>query len=187
VKPRAPLQTQMLICGLGGQGVLFITRLINEAAALTGQDVISSETHGMAMRGGSVVSYIRIGNYKSPLIRAGQADVILALSENELLLYSHLLKDNCQIYVNMPRAKKYCSINATRIAKVLGTPIVTNLVLLGYAAGHASFPIDYNLLKKVLKHISPDKVFAMNSAALEEGIKAANSDQPCANSPEQAT
>jgi Pyruvate/2-oxoacid:ferredoxin oxidoreductase gamma subunit len=60
-------------------------------------------------------------------------------------------------------------------------------VLLGYAAGHASFPIDYNLLKKVLKHISPDKVFAMNSQAMEEGFKAANSDQPCANSPEQAT
>jgi indolepyruvate ferredoxin oxidoreductase beta subunit len=174
VTQKTPLQTQLIICGLGGQGVLFITRLINEAAALMGQDVISSETHGMAMRGGSVVSYVRIGNYKSPLIRAGQADVILALSENELLLYSHLLKDNCQMYVNMPRGKKYCSINATRIAKELGTPIITNLVLLGYAAGHSSFPIEYSLLKKVLKNISPEKVLAINSQALEEGFKAAN-------------
>ena len=180
---RTPLQTQMLICGLGGQGVLFITRLINEAAVLMGQDVISSETHGMAMRGGSVVSYVRIGNYKSPLIRAGQADVILALSENELLLYSHLLKDNCQMYVNMPRGKKYCSINATRIAKELGTPIITNLVLLGYAAGHASFPIDYSMLKKVLKHISPDKVLTINSQALEEGFKAAHTNSSDAHAP----
>lgn len=181
---KTPLQTQLIICGLGGQGVLFITRLINEAAALMGQDVISSETHGMAMRGGSVVSYVKIGNYQSPLIRAGQADVMLALSENELRLYSHLLKDNCQIYVNMPRGKKYCSINATRIAKELGTPIITNLVLLGYAAGYSSFPIDYRLLKKVLKHISPDKVLAMNSTALEEGFKAANTDQTGAHAPE---
>jgi indolepyruvate ferredoxin oxidoreductase beta subunit len=177
---KTPLQTQLIICGLGGQGVLFITRLINEAAALMGQDVISSETHGMAMRGGSVVSYVKIGNYQSPLIRAGQADVMLALSENELRLYSHLLKDNCQIYVNMPRGKKHCSINATRIAKELGTPIITNLVLLGYAAGHSSFPIEYSLLKKVLKNISPEKVLAINSQALEEGFKAAtaNSSAP---------
>ena len=55
-----------------------------------GEDVISSETHGMAMRGGSVVSYVRIGNYKSPLIRAGQADIILSLAEQELALYMHI-------------------------------------------------------------------------------------------------
>lgn len=170
-----PLSTQMIVCGLGGQGVLFITRLINEAAARAGQDVISSETHGMAMRGGSVVSHIRIGPYISPLIRAGQADIMLALSENELHLYSYLLKDSGQIYVNMPRPKKYCSVNASHIAREIGTPLVTNLVLLGFAAAHKSFPIDYELLKKVLKYISPDKVFPLNNQAFEEGFKAANS------------
>jgi indolepyruvate ferredoxin oxidoreductase beta subunit len=172
---KTAVQSQMIICGLGGQGVLFITRLINEAASLAGQDVISSETHGMAMRGGSVVSHIRIGPYCSPLIRAGQADIMLALSENELHLYSYLLKDTGQIYVNMPRPKKYYSVNASRIARDIGTPLVTNLVLLGFAAGHKSFPLDYELLKKVLRYISPDKVFSLNNQAFEEGFKAANS------------
>ncbi len=169
-----PLQTQIVVCGLGGQGVLFITRLINEAASLAGQDVISSETHGMAMRGGSVVSHIKIGRYSSPLIRAGQADIMLALSENELHLYAYLLKDTGQIYINMPRPKKYFAVNASRIALELGTPLVTNLVLLGFAAGHKSFPLDYELLKKVLQYISPEKVFPLNNQALEEGFKAAN-------------
>lgn len=173
MKSGKALQAQILICGLGGQGVLFVTRLINEAAVLMGQDVISSETHGMAMRGGSVVSYIRIGNFKAPLIRAGQADVILSLAEQELALYTHLLKDSCQIYVNMPRGKKINSINATRIAEGLGTPMITNLVLLGFAAAHEEFPVDYSLLKKVLKNISPPRVLELNTRALEEGFNAA--------------
>jgi indolepyruvate ferredoxin oxidoreductase beta subunit len=177
MKSKKSLQTQILICGIGGQGVLFLTRLINEAAVLMGEDVISSETHGMAMRGGSVVSYVRIGNYKSPLIRAGQADVILSLAEQELALYAHLLKQNCQIYVNMPRGKKFNSIHATRIAEDLGAPVITNLVLLGFAAAHAGFPIDYNLLKKVLKNISPPRVLEINTRALEEGFNTARNSQ----------
>jgi hypothetical protein len=60
------------------------------------------------------------------------------------------------------------------------------LVLLGFAAGHKSFPTDYSMLKKVLKHISPDKVFAMNSQALEEGFRAANTYQPGALASEQS-
>ncbi len=171
MKTKKSLQNQLIICGLGGQGVLFLTRLINEAAVLMGEDVISSETHGMAMRGGSVVSYVRIGNFKSPLIRAGQADIIVSLSEQELPLYSHLLKDACQIYVNMPRGKKFCSINATRVAEELGTPLVTNLVLLGFASGHTDFPMEYTILKKILYTISPPRALELNSRALEEGFR----------------
>jgi indolepyruvate ferredoxin oxidoreductase beta subunit len=173
MKSGKALQEQILICGLGGQGVLFITRLINEAAVLMGENVISSETHGMAMRGGSVVSYIRIGDFKSPLIRAGQADVILSLAEQELALYSYLLKDSCQIYVNMPRGKKFHSVNATRIAERLGTPMIANLVLLGFAAAHEKFPIEYSLLRKVLKNISPQRFLDLNIRAMEEGFTAA--------------
>ncbi len=173
MKTGKPLQKQMIICGLGGQGVLFLTRIINEAAVLRGDDVISSETHGMAMRGGSVVSYIRIGTFKSPLIRTGQADGILALSEQELSLHSHLLKNNSQIYVNMPRSKKYRSLNATRIAEEIGAPLVANLVLLGFASGHEEFPIEYNLLRKVLQTISPSRLLEINSRAFEEGFNIA--------------
>ena len=97
---------QIIICGRGGQGILFLTRLLDEVALNLGQNVISSETHGMAMRGGSVVSYVKIGNFNSPLIRSGQGDVLLALSESELPLNRHLLKkEGGQIYVNSPGTK----------------------------------------------------------------------------------
>jgi indolepyruvate ferredoxin oxidoreductase, beta subunit len=183
---RKSLQTQILICGLGGQGVLFLTRLINEAAVLMGENVISSETHGMAMRGGSVVSYVRIGDYKAPLIRAGQADVILSLADQELALHAHLLKDNCQIYVNLQRGKKNGAINASRIAEGLGAPVITNLVLLGFAAAHKEFPVDYALIKKVLKNISPPRVLELNTRALEEGFKAAQNNPGAAASAHDA-
>ena len=66
--PKKKIETQIVICGRGGQGVLFLTRLLDEVALSRGNNVISFETHGMAMRGGSVVSYIKIGNFNSPLI-----------------------------------------------------------------------------------------------------------------------
>ena len=101
--PKKKMETQIVLCGRGGQGVLFLTRLLDEVALSRGSHVISSETHGMAMRGGSVVSYIKIGNFNSPLIRAGQADILLALSESEVSLNRHLLKQGSgQIYCNTP-------------------------------------------------------------------------------------
>ena len=62
---------QIVISGVGGQGVLFVTRLLAEAAIARGLPVLTSETHGMAQRGGSVVSHLKVGDFSSPLIRSG--------------------------------------------------------------------------------------------------------------------
>jgi indolepyruvate ferredoxin oxidoreductase beta subunit len=166
---------QVVICGRGGQGVLFLTRVLDEAALDDGKNVISSETHGMAMRGGSVVSHIRIGSFASPLIRSGQGDIILALSDSEVERNMHLLKKTGgQIYVNSD-ALRAGSIDATAIAHELGALVVSNLVLLGFACAHKEFPFGFAAVKKVLKRISSPRVLDINLRALTEGYKRAKS------------
>lgn len=164
---------QVIICGRGGQGVLFLTRLLDEVALSEGKNVISSETHGMAMRGGSVVSHIRIGPFASPLIRSGQGDVILALSESEVDRTRYLLKKSGgQVYVNTS-VRKEGAIDATGIAYELGSLVVSNLVLLGFACAHREFPFNFTTVKKVLRRISSSRVLDINIRALSEGYKRA--------------
>ncbi len=129
---------QIVICGRGGQGILFLTRLLDESAILLGSNVISSETHGMAMRGGSVTSHIRIGNYLSPLIPSGKGDILLAVNENEVQFNRHLMKKDAHLYINSA-VRRQNAIHAEKIARLLGAPMVTNLVLLGFASCPCGF------------------------------------------------
>ena len=162
---------QVVICGRGGQGVLFLTRVLDEAALAGGKNVISSETHGMAMRGGSVVSHIRIGSFASPLIRSGQGDILLALSDSEVERNMHLLKKTGgQVYVNSA-ASRASAIDASGMAHELGSLVVSNLVLLGFACSHQAFPFGFAAVKKVLKRISSPRALDINLRALTEGFK----------------
>jgi len=162
-------KSQIIICGRGGQGVLFLTRLLDEAVLTEGKNVISSETHGMAMRGGSVTSYIRIGKFNSPLIRHGQADVMLSLTESEALLNKHLLKKYAQVFINGTTKNEH-SIDATSVALRLGSIVVTNLVLLGFACGHKEFPFKYDIINMTLRKLSTSKTLDLNLLALHEGF-----------------
>lgn len=162
---------QVIICGRGGQGVLFLTRILDEAALAEGKNVISSETHGMAMRGGSVVSSIRIGPFASPLIRSGQGDIILALADSEVERNIHLLKKTGgQVYVNSA-ASRAEAIDATGIAHELGSLVVSNLVLLGFACAHEEFPFSFATVKEVIKRISSPKILDINMRAIAAGYK----------------
>lgn len=87
------MTTSILLCGVGGQGVLLAAKLISSAAAAAGFDVASNEIHGMAQRGGSVVAQLRFGEkIYSPLILEGTADAIFALEHIEALRWAHYLK-----------------------------------------------------------------------------------------------
>jgi len=86
------IRQQILISGIGGQGVLFVTRLLAEAAIARGLPVFTCETHGMAQRGGTVVSHLKVGEFYSPLIRAGQADGMLVLKSENLAQHGVFLK-----------------------------------------------------------------------------------------------
>jgi len=170
---KAQTDSQIIICGRGGQGILFLTKLLDAVAVSRGCDVISSETHGMAMRGGSVVSYIKIGAYHSPLVAAGQGDVLIVLSSSELARNRYLVAEDCrQIYINDADAGGG-TIDATRIATALGSVVVTNLVLLGFACGHAGFPFSFETVRNVLEKISPERVREVNIRALTRGYERA--------------
>jgi indolepyruvate ferredoxin oxidoreductase beta subunit len=127
---------QIIVSGIGGQGVLFVTRLLAETALALGSSVLISETHGMAQRGGNVVSHLKVGSLSSasPLIRPGRADLFLGLHADSFQVHGFYLKPDGQAFCNALSGPSGHCIEASRIASDLGSPVSANLVLLGFAA-----------------------------------------------------
>ena len=100
------MKQQIIVSGLGGQGALTVTRLLAEAAAALGLEVITSETHGMAQRGGTVISMVKVGPFRGPLIPAGAADVGLFLAEKNLGVHRGYLGPAAQIFVNSAKSRR---------------------------------------------------------------------------------
>lgn len=127
---------QIIVSGIGGQGVLFATRLLAETALGLGHSVMISETHGMAQRGGNVISHLKVGGsgMVSPLIRPGRADVFLGLHPDSFLVHGFYLKAGGKAFCNGPKGDAEGALDATGIASDLGAPVAANLVLLGFAA-----------------------------------------------------
>ena len=137
------IQQQVVISGVGGQGVLFVTRLMAEAAIRRGLSVLTSETHGMAQRGGTVISHLKVGDYTSPLIRTGQADVLLAMKSEGAAQHGHYLHPDGWAVVNGAEdADGWRRLAADDLAHQIGNPRAVNLVVLGGAlAGGVSHPL----------------------------------------------
>lgn len=127
---------QIILSGIGGQGVLFVTRLLAEAALELGLSVLISETHGMAQRGGNVISHLKVGHSgpTGPLIRPGRADLFLGLHPDSFGVHGFFLKPGGTAFCNGPPSAGILSIDASRKARELGSPVTANLVLLGFAA-----------------------------------------------------
>ncbi|MCL5124844.1 MAG: 2-oxoacid:acceptor oxidoreductase family protein [Deltaproteobacteria bacterium] len=166
---------QMIICGRGGQGIVFLTRLLGDIATEKGLEVISSETHGMAVRGGSINSHLKIGPFFSPLIGWGHADYLISLDSSETANNKHFLKPGGVIFENSP---DYCEsfvyrVDAARIARSLGRIQLENVVLLGFAASLANLEISLEEIRKRIDSEVRQAVREKNLAALESGLKAA--------------
>ncbi len=134
-----PVKQQIVISGVGGQGVLFVTRLLAEAAIMKGLRVFTSETHGMAQRGGTVVSHLKVGNFSSPLIRPSYADGLLALKAENLRPHGPYMKEGGWAVLNhdeeIQDAAEFSAftLDADTLAQEIGNPRSVNLVLLGFA------------------------------------------------------
>ncbi len=128
---RSGISQQIVLGGVGGQGVLFITKILAQIAISKGQSVLVSETHGMAQRGGIVVSHLKVGDFKSPLIRPGTADILLSFHPESVLNHRHFLTEDGKVVVNADETGNL-SINATKYAIEMGAPISANLILLGF-------------------------------------------------------
>ncbi|HHT97176.1 MAG TPA: indolepyruvate oxidoreductase subunit beta [Clostridiales bacterium] len=181
----------IMIVGVGGQGTLLTSRILGGLALKAGYDVKLSEVHGMAQRGGSVVTFVRYGEkVYEPIVEEGQADVLIAFERLEALRYKHFLKKEGVLVVNDFRinpmsvvigASKYpeniiedlendnkvYSVDATEESKKLGNLRVFNIVVLGVAAQFMDFTKDDWL--EVIKDTVPPKTIAINQAAFEVG------------------
>jgi indolepyruvate ferredoxin oxidoreductase beta subunit len=165
---------EMILCGRGGQGIVFLTKLIGRVLTTKGSDVISSETHGMAVRGGSINSHLRVGPFSSPLIRPGHADILVSLEPTETPNNIHFLKSGGMLVENsaQPSEDGLRRIDATALARKIGRAQLENVVLLGYACTLDMFPVTPDEVKAALADDPRENVRVMNLKAIEEGLNA---------------
>jgi indolepyruvate ferredoxin oxidoreductase beta subunit len=184
------MKCQTVIAGIGGQGVLFAARVLTEAARRRKLQVLGSQTFGMAQRGGSVMTHLKIGPFESPLVCEGDADLLLALDSVEAhrtLPYLHAWRDGhgALCVVNAPHTQAFPdrrlaaqieemgiavhSCNADAVALDMQQPLVANLVLLGYGASRQDFPFAYEELYESTATLSSPQHRATNLEALERG------------------
>ncbi len=188
------MEKNIMIVGVGGQGTLLTSRIIGKAAMEMGHDVKISEVHGMAQRGGSVVTFVRFGEHVSePVVEEGQADVIIAFERLEALRYAHFLKKDGVLIVNDCRidpmtvvigAKEYpenilealkgehevYSIDGQGAALELGNSKVLNSVVLGFAASFIGF--DESVWLSTVESTVPPKTIDINKKAFLCGYNA---------------
>lgn len=164
------MEQQIIISGTGGQGVLFLTRLLAEAAMNEGFDVLTAETHGMAMRGGTVISHVKVGSFQSPVIRRGKADGGLFLTESNLDVHGDFIKPGGQLFVNTGQTGDYLNIDATALAMECGSQLVANLVLLGYAIQHESLFCGSEAMEETIKKVSLPRHLDINLRGFKRGL-----------------
>ncbi len=184
MKSKNEMDLKLILSGVGGQGILFATRIFAETALALGYDVLGSETHGMSQRGGSVVSHLKIGAYESPLIRHGTADVLMAFDTDEAYRTLVFVRQGGLCFVNSARAdfwdagvKEYLSKNdivahsfaADEIALKLGSPRSANLALIGYAVSVPEVPFGHHDIKATIERITPSRFREVNLQAFEAG------------------
>jgi indolepyruvate ferredoxin oxidoreductase beta subunit len=181
----------IMIVGVGGQGTLLTSRILGGITIKAGFDVKLSEVHGMAQRGGSVVTFVRYGDkVNEPIVEEGQADVLIAFERLEALRYAHFLKKDGVLVVNDQRIdpmpvvigaakypegiieeleKKYkvLKVNAMEEALKLGNSRTFNIIVLGMAAKHMDFKKEDWL--EVIENTVPPKTIDINKQAFEVG------------------
>ncbi len=185
----------IMIVGVGGQGTLLTSRILGGITVTAGYDVKLSEVHGMAQRGGSVVTFVRYGKkVAEPIVEEGQADVLIAFEMLEALRYAHFLKKDGVIIVNEQRIdpitvvtgaaqypeniledleKDYCvyKVDAQKAALTLGNAKVFNIIVLGVAAKHMDFTKEAWL--EVIEKTVPPKTVEINKKAFLLGYEEA--------------
>ena len=189
------MKTNIILAGVGGQGILTIAAILDIAALASGLNIKQSEVHGMSQRGGAVQSHVRISDKEifSDLIPQGKADIIISVEPMELLRYLPFLKKNGHLVtdsnpflniLNYPKLEELYTeiksfpnallIDAKAIAKKLGNSKATNIVLLG-AIAHL-LPLSDESLKGAINTLFSKKgakIVSKNIEAFNKGKKIA--------------
>jgi indolepyruvate ferredoxin oxidoreductase beta subunit len=167
------VKQRIVISGRGGQGVLTLTRVLAEAAVAAGHEVITTETHGMAQRGGAVLSTVKVGPFHGPLVAPGEAEVGLFLHADNLPVHGHYLRSGAAALVNVAGRTTPGGVDADRLALQAGEPRAANLALLGYAAGRGILFAGPDLFEATIRTTTPAKYLERNLAAFRAGVEAA--------------
>ena len=177
-----------MIVGVGGQGTLLTSRILGGLAITGGYDVKLSEVHGMAQRGGSVVTFVRYGDQVAePIVEEGQADVIIAFERLEALRYAHFLKKDGALIINdwridpMPvvtgatvypqdliekmkaAGANVDAMDCLTLAREAGSEKAVNLVLLGRLSRHYDIPLEH--WQAAIEACVPKKFLEINQKA----------------------
>lgn len=182
------------LAGVGGQGVLLAAEILGTSALEEGLNVRVSEIHGMAQRGGAVVSHVRIGaKALSPTVLEGTADVIVGFEPMEALRNIKFASQRTTVIVNtrpfrisgtqypdveriLKRirgfTKSIISIDAANLAEKTGKSITQNMVMIGALAATEKLPVKVDTLKAALHELVPAKYLDTNMKAFEMGYNA---------------
>jgi len=189
----------VLVAGVGGQGVLLVSSVLGNTAVKEGLNVRVSELHGMAQRGGSVVCHVRIGKkVYAPTIMEGRANVILGLELLETLRNVKFASTETMILVNNEKivpsgisnssvsyppsetilkqirdfTQNVFIIDAVNLAKKAGNVLTRNVVMLGALAATERLPLSLENLKATLREVVRPKYVETNLKALKFGYEA---------------
>lgn len=189
-------QKNIVLCGVGGQGTVLASKLLAAAAMSKDIPVMSAETIGMAQRGGSVFSHLRMGdNLYSPMIETGTADLIIGFEPGETVRMLPYLKDHGHIVVSTravkpvtatlsgsdydaPQMLEYLKaavpnltlVNADQACADIGSSKVLNMVLLGAAIRTGVLDFTISEIEDIMKYTLPEKFHEMNLQALNYNI-----------------
>jgi indolepyruvate ferredoxin oxidoreductase beta subunit len=187
--------TNLVLVGVGGQGIILASAIISEAAILAGYDVKNNEVHGMAQRGGSVISQIRFGSrVYSPLVTSHSAHFAISLEKLETLRYVHLFNSETRLVVNdlqivpvtvtsgdyeyptdvdglIKKNFRYVQfVDADRIAIEAGSIRASNVVLIGAMSNYLSF--DDSIFEQAIQSSVKKNYIDMNIKAYYRGKEA---------------
>ncbi len=181
------MKANIIIVGVGGQGILLTSRILGQLALSQGDDIKVSEVHGMSQRGGSVITHVRIADkVHSPLIDKGQADAVLSFEWLEALRAQPFLKPGGVLITNtqrispmpviagaaqypseQPAAARVMSTDALSLARQVGNEKAVNIVLLGMLS--LLFDCSVQQWEDAIAACVPPKTLQANLAAFAAG------------------
>jgi indolepyruvate ferredoxin oxidoreductase, beta subunit len=183
------MKLEIVCAGIGGRGVLLASTILMETAIKAGLKAIASDEYGMAQRGGSVVSLVKVGDFASPLIGRESADLLLAFEESEFYKTVFFLKKGGTAVINtgstaLPesisnllkqRDIRCFLINADGIAAENKLVQSANMALLGFFSSLSVGPFTTGNIEDMIARKVPAKFLGKNREVFHEGIKLARS------------
>lgn len=179
----------VLICGVGGQGLITLTKIIDWAALIEGVDVKSSELHGLSQKGGSVETFIRLGKkISSPLFSNGEANLVIGLELEESLRAARFANSGTMLVVNdflLPhegglkkeeiinkinevyKGEKHIAPATEIVKKEFGNEVLNGIYILGYLVSKNMIPLKKESVVLAISKVIPEKYLEINQKAFD--------------------